>query len=125
MTRLMASDDRRSGEILAGIRLLHEEFKELRVDISGALGSAAEDRKRADQDRRRADEDRKETNEKFERLMAQSDKRFNQVMRGVLNVGRRILAAQQEHTRLLQGIRKSVSARPNGRHGNGNGRSRK
>ncbi len=99
--------------VLAGLRLILEEIRDLRRDM-------AEDRKKSAGEMRRfaeeAAEDRRTAAE--DRRTAAEDRR--QFTRALLKVGRDIISTQRHHTDRLQKILQTLKTRLNG--GNGNGR---
>jgi len=122
--------------VMDGIQLVLEEIRDLRRDSLEDRKRADEDRKRADEDRKRADEDRKRADERWERLHRESEERFardtqeaaerekglRQALVVIGNAGRRIIKAQEDHTRLLEQILRAIRAGWNGRSRNGHGR---
>ena len=82
---------RESREFLQGMKLLHEEMRDLKVDIRASMQKADEDRRRSDA--------------RFERLLTASDRRFeflqeqvtenrkrsDALARGVIDIGKKIL----------------------------------
>ncbi len=122
----MTENGDKSKRILDGIQLTLAEIRDLRADFLAYARKADEDRKRADEDRKRADEDRRRADERFRLLLERfdeererSDARFDRLMRGVVHVGQRIVKTQEEHTKLLRSILKTLRAGTNGRSGNG------
>lgn len=136
----MADPDPNLKNLATGIKLVHEEIKGLRGDIHAALKDAAEDRRRADEDRRRADADRERSDRRFEFLVEtireerkRADGQFRSLMRGVIEVGRRIEAKLdtnteilkentgilKENTGILKDIKRGMNGGPGKSHGNG------
>ncbi|HLF93388.1 MAG TPA: hypothetical protein VJB14_07995 [Planctomycetota bacterium] len=129
----MADPDPNLKNLAAGIKLVHEEIRGLRGDIHAALKDAAEDRRRADVDRERSDRRFEFLVETIREERKRADGQFRTLMRGVIDVGRRIEAKLdtnteilkentgilKENTALLKDIKRGMNGGPGRSHGNG------
>ena len=113
---------RRDAENLgAGIRLILEELRDLRVEMRA-------DRRRSDDERRRADEDRKRAEAEWRRERQVSDRRLERVIRAstqrdaaTRRIGLVIARTLDQHTRILERIDRKLGAWGNGPPRSGNG----
>ena len=126
----MAGTNGGDKNIVAGLRLLHEEMKGVRSDIAAAWRDAAEDRRRADRRFEAMDRRFEFMLETLREERKQSDRQMRVLVRSVLQVGQRIIGKLDEHskkldgqTTLLKGIQKGMNGHPRGRNGNGSRRS--
>ena len=97
-----------------GIRLILEELRDLRLEMRA--------------DRRRADEERQQSDDRFERIMrdfqqdsARREATTQRAFKDIRTVGLSIVKTLNHHTRILERIDRKLSARGNGRPGQGNG----
>jgi hypothetical protein len=130
--------------ILEELRDLRIEMREMRVEMRADRQRAEEDRRRADEERRQADEERRQfaaerrvfaeeqrqANARFEGLMrvfredsARRDAATQTALKDIRTVGFAIVKTLNHHTRILERIDRKLGVRGNGRPGGGNGRS--
>jgi len=129
--------------VMAGIRLVLEEIRDLKIEAAQERREAAQDRKLFEHYFKRAEEDRetqREWMEEVRREAAEDRRRFNRTLRIMVHVARDIRDGQhkqtailerntailehnskilEEHTNLLHDISRSVRGRSNGSKGNG------
>ena len=123
----MAGNGDKSDKILAGMRLILGEIRDLKLDIRDLRADMKEHMARADEDRRKSDQRFEFLVETIREERKQSDRQSKELVRSALQVGRRILdklgehgKILGEHTTLLKEIRRGVNG--NGRSGNGHPR---
>ncbi len=108
----MANSGDKSDKILAGIQLTLAEIRDIRAEMRDSRADFKTSMEKADADRQGADV-------RFETLIRRSDRQFHGLVRGVVQVGRDIRDTEERHTRLLEGILKTLRAGFNGKWGNG------
>jgi hypothetical protein len=108
----------------AGIKLILEELRDLRVEMRA-------DRQRADGEQRQAREEQRQGNERMERLIqdfradsARRELATQRAFRDVRTVGLSIVKTLNHHTRILERIDRKLGALGNGRPWPGNGGAR-
>ena len=137
--------DRGPGErnLDAGIRLILEELRDMRVEMRDMRVEMRDMRVEMRADRRRADEERRQAageRRQFAEVQRRANKRFEEIVRefredssrreaatqrafkDIRTVGFSIVKTLNLHTRILERIDKKLGARPNGLSGQGNGR---
>ena len=138
----MAEHGQSDRNLGAGIRLILEELRDMRVEMRADRRRADEERRKADAERREADEERRqfaEERRQFAEERRLADARFEALIRDfrqdsarravatqrafrdVRSVGLSIVKTLNLHTRILERIDRKLGAMGNGIAGPGNG----
>jgi hypothetical protein len=114
----------------AGIKLILEELRDLRLEMRADRRRADEERQQAREEQRQARDEQRQANARFERIIrdfqqdsARREVATQRAFKDVRTVGLSIVKTLNHHTRILERIDRKLGALGNGRPWQGNGGS--